>query len=232
LKILIGTPCGGGVVTTQYLMSIIETTYAIKKNNPDIHVTLYTLAQESLLPRGRNHIAQVALTQKYDKLFFIDADGGWSYQDFMRVAMSPFPLVAGIVPLKIYPTTLNYLPFKEDEKYFGNAKRTFEGTMKLRKGHGGAAEIPVAFVGTAFLCIDQQILMKLSETCQSYKYPNPHSGQLETHWDFFNASPVKNEYYSEDWGFCHKAREAGYDVRINTDVFITHTGNHTYRVEQ
>lgn len=227
MKVLIGTPAGGGQVTTQYLMSFISTLgLAIKSG---IQPVLYTLSQESLLPRGRNHIAQVAMRDKYNKLFFIDADSGWFPEQFMAIVSSPFPIVAGCVPLKTYPIVLNYLPFKEDEKFFVNALRTPEATKKMRDAYG-MAEVPVAFTGTAFLCIDTGVLEKMSETMQTYQYPNPFNGQQETHYDFFGGGPMKGTYYSEDWAFCQKARDIGYDIKVNLDVMINHTGNHVFQV--
>ena len=226
MKLLIGTPAGGGWLSTQYVMSFINTLGLAIKHG--VHPVLYTLSQESLLPRGRNHIAQVAMKDKYDKLFFIDADSGWSPEQFMQIVMSPFPIVAGCVPLKTYPIVLNYLPFKEDEKYFTNALRTPGATRKMREAYG-KAEIPVAFTGTAFLCIDRGVLDKLSETENTYQYPNPFNGQQETHWDFFGGGPMHGTYYSEDWAFCKKAREAGYDVRVNMDVIINHVGTHVFQ---
>ncbi len=227
MKVLIGTPAGQGQVSTQFMMSFITTLGAAIRNG--ITPVLYTLSQESLLPRGRNHIAQVAMKDKYDKLFFIDADSGWGPEQFLHIVASPFPIVAGCVPLKTYPIVLNYLPFKDDEKHFENALRTPEATQRLRAAHG-KAEIPVAFTGTAFLCIDSVVLHKLSETAETYQYPNPMTGQLETHWDFFGGGPMHGTYYSEDWAFCKKARDAGFDVRINADIMINHVGTHVFQV--
>lgn len=227
IRVLVGTPAGNGQLSTQYVMSFVSTLGAAIRNG--IEPVLYTMAQESLLPRGRNHIAQVAMKDKYDKLFFIDADTGWSPEQFLRICLSPWPILAGCVPLKTFPTVLNYLPFKEDEKYFQNALRSPEATQVMRKGHG-QAQIPVAFTGTAFLCIDTSVLYKLSETMETYQYPNPFSGEQETHWDFFGGGPMKGTYYSEDWAFCQKARDAGFDVRIDADVFLNHIGTHVFRV--
>ena len=227
MKVLICTPAGNGWLSTQYVMSFISTLGLAIKNG--ITPVLYTLSQESLLPRGRNHIAQVCMKEKYDKLFFIDADTGWFPEQFMHLVMSPFPIVAGCVPLKTYPIVLNYLPFKEDEKYFINALRTPESTRTMRQAYG-KAEIPVAFTGTAFLCIDSGVFYKLSETEMTYQYPNPFNGQQETHWDFFGGGPMQGTYYSEDWAFCKKAREVGYDVRVNMDIMVNHVGTHVYKV--
>lgn len=206
---------------------------SLAKHTFDIGV--YTLGGESLLGRGRNHIAQVALSRGWDKLFFIDADGGWSWNDFHALVSSPHPIIAGVVPLKTYPnaphnfeTSLNYLPFLEDEVYFNNSLRTLSSTIKMAEAHG-SHQVKVAFTGTAFLCIDVSVLAKLAETTPEYIYPNPESGQPETHWDFFGGGPVEEMYQSEDWAFCHKAREADYEIVVDTNVRLQHVGTHCFR---
>ena len=226
MNVLIGTPCAGGQVSVQYLMSFVAMLGECIQHG--IKPLLYTLSQESLLPRARNHLAQRAMAQKCDKLFFIDADTGWDPGSFIAICKSPFPICAGLVPLKVYPTVYNYVPYKEDDKYFKNNLRTPEGTLKMRTAHG-MSEIPVAFTGTAFLCIDSQVLHKLSETEKPYQYPDPFTGEVTTHWDFFGGGPMFDTYYSEDWAFCEKARRAGYDIRVNFDVRCNHVGQHLFR---
>lgn len=198
-------------------------------------IGIYALGGESLLARGRNHCAQVALTQGWDKIFFIDSDEGWTWADFHAIVTSPHPITAGVVPLKAYhqyphsfQTSLNYLPFLEDEKYFKDSLRTLESTIKMAEGHG-SHRVKVAFTGTGYLCIDTSVFAKLAEMERGYLYPNPQTGQCESHWDFFGGGPVEDQYQSEDWSFCHKAREAGYDIVIDTNVRPSHTGPHTFK---
>lgn len=267
MRVLIGTPAGEGKVTTQFLLSFIETQNAARNhkdalakeiiaqnptinfNEPNnlhglqltlgkhcIYIGLYTLANESLLARGRNHIAAQALYGGWDKLFFIDADEGWSWDDFKALALSPHPLIAGVVPLKVYPkyphnfeTSLNFLPFLEDEKYFDRALRTLSSTIKMAQGHGSNL-VKVAFTGTGFLCIDRSVLMKMSETAEAYSYPEPYTGQNTTHWSFFDGGPIDGEFLSEDWKFAARARELGFDVIIDVNVRVSHCGSHVFRV--
>lgn len=197
-------------------------------------ISLYTMSGESLLPRARNHCAQVCLTQNWDKLFFIDADTGWRWDDFKAIVSSNEPIMGGVVPLKTfvdYPrsfkTSLNYLPFLEDEKYFDRSLRTLESTVKMAQGHGSPI-VEVPFTGTAFLCIKREVLMELAKTSQEYLYPNPATGQPELHWSFFDGGPIDGIYLSEDWRFCHNARQAGFKININTNVRMTHVGNHQF----
>lgn len=267
MRVLIATPCSGGMLTTGYLNSLLTTIEAVRvhkqqtaneflKRNPPgpdippqqhanaiqpqfqeflrlntIDLGIHTMAGESLLPRGRNHLAQQTMTQQWDKLFFIDADAGWTTDDFFKIASSDKPIVVGTCPLKIFPISLNFLPFKNDEYYFKDAIRSIESLRAMKQGHG-TSEIKVPFIGTAFMCIDVSVLKALAEVVPQYQYPNPMTSQLETHWDFFNCSPVNETYMSEDWGFCHLARTNGFDVYMNADVCIKHTGNWTFQAGQ
>lgn len=228
-ELMANVPGGFNPQSPEHQMGLAQ---ALHQHTMDVAV--YTMSGEALIPRARNHCAQVALTQNYDKLFFIDADTGWTFEQFKAIAMSPHPVIGGVVPLKTYPnfpnnfqTSLNYLPFLEDEKYFTRSLRTLEGTIKMASGHGSEI-VKVPFTGTAFLCIDRKVLLKLAETAPEYLYPNPGTGQVETHWSFFDGGPIDAVYYSEDWAFCNKVRALGYDIHIHTGVRLSHSGGHTF----
>lgn len=194
----------------------------------------YTLGGESLISRGRNHMAQVALTQHFDKIIFIDADEGFTLNDIKALAFSNYPIAAGLVPLKTYPipnsfeTVLNFLPFLKDEPFFDDSLRTLKGAKRLARAQK-SDWIEVAYTGTGFLCIDVSVFAKLAETTPEYAYPNPATGITETHWSFFDGGPMHDQYFSEDWTFCQKARDAGFKIMVNTKVLVNHQGPHMFK---
>lgn len=267
MRILIGSPCGGGQVTVQYMLSLLDTYNQAAKHKQEIaqaiiqqspgfdaknpqhmqglqvtmaqhtyDIGIYTLAGESLLARGRNHIASTALRQGWDRLVFIDVDEGFTWDDFKSVVSSPHMITAGVVPLKTYvdrpnsfKTSLNYLPFFEDEKYYTRAIRDLAGMERHVQGSGSHL-LKVAFTGTGFMCIDSKVLMQLTESAPHYLYPDPSNGQVQSHWGFFDGGPINAAYYSEDWALCQKVRDLGHDIIVDTRVKITHTGNETFKV--
>lgn len=265
LRILIGTPCGGGKVSSQYLGSLLDTyqnLMGIKKNvfirdnlrigkqqgglSPsqaellgklealnmiDIEIGLYTLSQESLLCRGRNHIAAVAIRGGWDKLFFIDADAKWNFDQFMRVAMQNEDFVAGACPVKVLPISLNYLPFKDDIKYHTDNARSVDSMLRTREGHGENPMFPVSNIGTAFMCLSRKVLLKCAEDAAEYLYPNPQTGHLHTHWNMFDTRVCEGKFMSEDWSMCDRARKLGFNVMLNSDVIISHVGDIIYSPE-
>jgi len=229
-RILIGTPAGGSMVTLQYMLSFIATAQGCRdkrKGKRPIDLGLYTLGNESLISRGRNHIAAQAMYQRWDKLLFIDSDQGWTFEQFQKIVDSDKPIIGGVSPLKTLPIALNFLPKENDETYFKDRMRSYESLLAMREGHK-QAEINIGYIGTGFLCIDVKVLLKLSEFAEPFRYPSPKTGQLMTHWDFFPTRPYKKRSVSEDWGFVNLAREHGFEPWINADVVVTHTGQMTF----
>lgn len=234
LRVLIATPASGSMVTLQYFASFFAMYDGVIKSNQknpqkrQIDLSVYTLGHESLISRGRDHCAAIALHQKWDKLFFVDADMGWTFEQFEAIARSEKPIIAGVAPLKTLPIAMNYLPKQNDEFYYKDRIRSYPSLLAMRAGHG-VAEINVGYVGTAFMCIDvAKVLMPLSEHAEPFRYPNPQTGVLMTHWQFFKTQPINKMCMSEDWGFLNFAREHGIEPHINADVTVTHTGSFTF----
>lgn len=258
LRILVGTPAGNGVVSLQYMLSMMEIFQKVTQikhqifirdnlriakergvinvqqlqqldqleaaNMIDFEIGLYTLSNESLLGRGRNHIAAVAIRQGWDKLFFIDADARFTFDQFIRIATSPHDIVAGVCPLKVLPISLNYLPFQDDEFYHKENLRSLESMVAMANGHK-SNYLKVAYVGTAFMCLTRKLLIQCAEDTNEYQYPNPATGHNHTHWDMFDTKPMHNKFMSEDWSMCERARRLGHDVYIDANVVISHVGN-------
>lgn len=214
----------------QHMQSLTQTL-----REKSYEVAFYTMSGESLLARARNHCAQTSMAGDWDKCFFIDSDTGWSVEDFRALVDSPYHLAAGVVPLKTFPnyphnfaTSLNFLPFRKDEVYFDRALRTLQSTVQMAQANK-SPWLKVAFTGTGFLCVDTSVFVTMAETAEKYSYPNPTTGQPETHWSFFDGGPMNGQYFSEDWRLCHRARQLGYDIMINSNVRPTHTGWYTYQ---
>lgn len=265
LRVLIGTPAGGGMVSVQYLLSLLEVFQKVMQmkhqifirnnlriakeqgviNEPqlanlqaleqenliDLEIGLYTLSNESLLSRGRNHIAAVAIRQGWHKLMFIDADAKWTFDQFMSVVCNNEDFVAGACPLKCFPISLNYLPFEDDEHYYKNAIRSVDSFLKMKEGHK-TKFVPIAFIGTAFCCYSRNALLRMAEVSEEYQYPNPATGHLHTHWNIFATNPMNGKFMSEDWTACNTWRSLGGNVMLDTDVIISHVGSHTFGPEQ
>src|ERR1700685_3100180 len=99
VKLFVGTPCYGGVVTMRYMQSV----YVLLLQAPrlEISVQLDLIAHEALITRGRNCLVSKFLDQAdATHLFFIDADIAFDISQVTRMLAFDQDLVAGMYPLK------------------------------------------------------------------------------------------------------------------------------------
>lgn len=231
MKLLVATPAFGGMVTSQYLQSLVMTTAQLVSNG--IGFALYTLENESLIPRARNKCAMYALEQGYDRLFFIDADMIFNYEQFRKILDSDKDIIAGTYPVKELPISINYNPLRESD-YFGksNIEENFKNFAKDSADESG--EVEVLHVPTGFMSIKCSVLGKLVEDGRVKPYYYREAGSIEPQraFEFFPCGEHNGEYESEDWAFCRIAREAGFKIYLNTQIVTGHTGNFHYRMSK
>lgn len=230
MRLLICTPAYGGMVTSQYLKSLIPVLAHLQAEG--IETSLHMEESESLISRGRNTCAMYALKNGYDKLLFIDADMIFTYEDVKRLLDSKELIVGGTYPLKAHPITLNFNPLEDQRDLFGEHRQQdnyFEWVKKYADENG---EAEVAHLPTGFLLIDCKVFAKLSYVVPWYQTFSPEFKIKEQFFDFFPVRVVNHEYESEDWAFCSIAREHGFRVVLQTQAVNKHTGTLHYSLGQ
>ena len=97
--IFIATPCYGGQLGEPYFRSMMR--LAIMCNKYDIPYTISTLANESLITRGRNTLVSFFMENpEASHLFFIDADIEFEPEDVLRMVAYDKPITVGAYPKK------------------------------------------------------------------------------------------------------------------------------------
>ena len=98
VRLFVGTPCYGGMVTSRYMQSICA---LLCHKIPNLHVSIKTVAYKSLVTRGRNTILAAFLDLPAEThLMFIDADIGFNVDQVQRMLNFNQDVVAGMYPLK------------------------------------------------------------------------------------------------------------------------------------
>lgn len=229
MKLLIATPAYGGLVTTDYCGSLLNTFGYLSQHG--IAPTLYTLEKESLIPRGRNTCAKFAIDGGFDKMLFIDADLGWRPEWVKLLLDSGKDLIGGTYPIKTYPITLNFNPIPPCPEFREHRQMDnyFEFVRKYANERG---EVEVSQIPTGFMLIDMKVLAKLSHTVGTYTSFHPETGKMSQSYDFFPSGLMNGKYESEDWAFCNLAKEAGFSVWLQTQAVCSHTGSISYQLGQ
>lgn len=237
MKILLCTPCAGGFVRYEYMQSVLTQVFCAPDrllHQDQFDVALYLAGGASGLGRDRAVMASYALRNNFDRLFFIDSDQDFTWDQFRAIATSEHPICAGVVPMKMLPFRLNFTPMEEDRAdCFSKENETIttKGLELLVAKYPEQKEIRVCTTGTAFLSVDVKVLATLTKTIEKFKFVDPNTQKTNTCWDFFPSGPLGGIYLGEDWGFCTIAQRAGFPIHINPAVKIPHIGTYTYDID-
>lgn len=171
----------------------------------------------SAIDQGRNQMATDALADGFDETMWIDSDVGFDPDDIDKLRRHNVPIVCGIYPQKGKRVL---------------ACHVLPGTEKLIFGDdGGLAEI--LYAGTGFLLVRREAYESIQHKLQlplcnerfggrpMVPYFQPMSHPDETgHW-----------YLAEDFAFCERARQAGFEIYADTSIRLMHYGNYGYSWE-
>ena len=244
--IFIATPCYGGQLGEPYFRSMMR--LAIMCNKYDIPYTISTLANESLITRGRNTLTSFFMENSdATHLFFVDADIEFEPEDLLRMVAYDKPVVVGAYPKKAinWESIIHAVRANTNE----NAN-TIEGHSSnyvvnfdfLRNEKGDKTPqvqisdnlIKLKDAGTGFMCIQKQVIQQMFDKHTDLKYVNDINvdQKFEKHmYALFDTmiDPDSRRYLSEDYTFCRRWQEMGGDVWLDPRTALNHIGHYTFR---
>jgi hypothetical protein len=244
--IFIATPCYGGQIGEPYFRSMMR--FAILCNKYDIKYTISTLANESLITRGRNTLNSFFMeNSEATHLFFIDADIEFNPEDILRMVAYDKPIIVGAYPKK----AMNWKSIIEAARRDpSETEDTIEGhssnyvvNFDFIKDENGKRTPAVQIVdnlvklkdaGTGFMCIEKSVMKQMFAAHPETKYANDINvdAKFEEHmYALFDCiiDPDSRRYLSEDYTFCRRWQELGGDVWLDPRTALNHIGHYTFR---
>ena len=245
--IFIATPCYGGQIGEPYFRSMMR--FAILCNKYNIKYTISTLANESLVTRGRNTLTSFFMENKdATHLFFIDADIEFNPEDILRMVAYDKPIVVGAYPKK----AINW------DSILGAARADgLQETAETIEGHSSNYVVNFDFLkdekgnntpqvqiednlvklkdaGTGFMCINRDVIQKMFDKHPEYKYVNDINvdNKFEPYmYALFDTviDPDSRRYLSEDYMFCRTWQNMGGTVYLDPRTALNHVGHYTFR---
>lgn len=168
----------------------------VRERGEVIGGTIFVQGGAGRLDNARNFIAKQFLATKGEWLLTIDTDMVFFPEDFDQLCATAdadtAPIVSGI--------------------YFVDEKKARPAAGELKQGHVRSltdwpegATLDVEYVGAGFMLIHRSVLEALG--------PEPYRQDV--------AAPA-GALLGEDYAFCHRSREAGFGIKLNTKVFLGH----------
>ena len=244
--IFIATPCYGGQIGEPYFRSMMR--LAILCSKYDIPYTVSTLANESLVTRGRNTLTSFFMENKQaTHLFFIDADIEFNPEDLLRMVAYDKDIIVGAYPKK----AVNW------DSIISAARRDESETAQTIEGHSSNYVVNFDFMtdedgnrtpqvqivdnlvklkdaGTGFMCIKKEVIQKMMDAHPEMKYVNDINVDAKFEpfmYALFDTviDPESRRYLSEDYMFCRTWQNMGGEVYLDPRTALNHVGHYTFR---
>lgn len=199
--IIIGTPSHDWHLHANYVDCLITTKQLGAQKG--IAVQHIFLCGDALIQRARNDLFKMAYDAKADYLVFIDSDILWNPEDFFKLIEANKEMIAA--PCR-----------KKNDEIAFNVKTTqtkFDTDI-----------IEVEGVGTGFMCISRDAIVKLYESSEPYK----ESHKSVPSKMVFDIGLVDGELYSEDIMFCKKWKDLGGKIYVDSSMTTGHVGQKQY----
>lgn len=169
---------------------------------------------DSLVSRSRNTITAHFLKSDCTDLLFIDTDIGFTPEQVHRLCQHDVDIVAGFYPKK----------GEGPVQWVCNGFETPspiqpDGLQKLR------------YMGTGFMRIRRRVFDQMIGRYPEIEFIADET--KEKHHDFWGVGVYtykdgSKRYLSEDWMFCQRALDMGFDVFGDTQIMLRHVGKLTF----
>ena len=234
-RIMIATPCFGGVLTQGYVESIIKLIHYAGENNLEVRLAL--LGHDALITRSRNTLVAAFLDlPDMTHLMFIDADIAFEPEAVSRLVEFDEDLVAGVYPLKVH----DWAQSQERQRRYCEpphlASLAYVGTFCEEPALERRGDFATAvYAGTGFMLIRRRVLEILADAHPELRYAAAHvfprpTRTSERMFALFDCmiEPQTGIYLSEDYAFCRRWLEQGGKIWLDTQSRLTHIGAHSF----
>jgi len=186
----------------------------------DLQIYDETQVGDALISRARSITASRFLKSGYDVMLSIDSDIWFPTEDAFRicemVGSGKYDIMGALYMVRS-------LHRPQPAQLFGDKKQLMF--------QPGEEPVPVRYLATGFMAVSRKVFEKLAETL-----PLCHKGEYWEFWPFFMPftwpdERFENIYLSEDYAFCQRARDAGFEVWLDPTIRLGHQGDYQYRLE-
>ena len=168
---------------------------------------------ESLICRARQNDLTVFMQRDFDFLFSVDDDVVLPQEAISRLVAADKDIIAGVYRLKE----------EEPHTAIRISKNGPTWPEVLRKG----LVTPAIYVSTGCFLVKRKVVETMIEKYPELGYRrNVHNDRC---WAFYQPFVYRDEYLSEDWAFCQRARDIGFEVWVDGSVRCGHWGKKLYR---
>jgi len=202
-RILIATPALYQQVDCYYVHSLCESIKLGLKHNMDLNVVF--LSNESILPMARNELFNLAYTQNYNDMVFIDGDQYWDPQALVDILLNEQPVIT--VPV----VNKGDVNVEFNVKSNPNVPPNDQGLYATDR------------TGTGFLKLSRCVVQDLWNSNTELEF---RGKKLKNICEY---TSIQGCFVGEDIALSNKICELGYTIWIYPEHTVSHIGNKMYK---
>ena len=215
-SLFIALPAYDFKVSLKLAISLAQ--FAQQAQQHGVSIQIGSICGCSVVSRARNLLAQDMLDSECTDLMFIDSDINFEAADIFRLmAWTSDPkkgIVAGVPRTR--STTKTYIGTLDADE---NGELTMNGMGLVRAKR----------VATAFMMVRRDVFVTLDEAHPEWRYYDERSERTVP--CIFDFMKTDEGYIGEDYLFCDRAREAGFEVWVDPTIKLGHMGVQEYEGE-
>ncbi len=247
-SLFLGVPMYGGMAHMHFITGLLQLTRQCQEIG--IRLETYFVANESLVQRARNQIADQFLQSECSHMIFIDADIGFDADSvIMMLAMmaddGPYDVLTAPCPKKAISwekvrAAVEQGKAADDPAQLANFVGDFVVNFKDVPAQGSVTidlqePFAVSEAGTGFMMTKRATFEKVKAAFPEGEYVSDlHRSAgfdpTRTMHAYFDCiiDPETKRYLSEDYYFCRTVWKAGMSVHMCGWMQTTHTGSFTF----
>ena len=234
--LLIAIPVYGGMCYADFMMSVFALVRELSKLQIKHEIKL--IQNESLISRARNGFVAMFMDNfNYSKLLFLDSDIIFSPETIIKMIKEDRGIIGAIYPKK----AINWDKVKHfaDKNNMELQARATDMNYNFKYHNGNQVKIVNGYaevndLATGCMLIDKRAMSMIINKNRDTNYINNCSGYgtSDCFYDLFKVGVVEQDgkkiYLSEDYYFCHLARECGISLWADTTATLIHIGRMNY----
>jgi hypothetical protein len=201
-RVLVAVPARDGMVTARLAVGMASTV--------GLWEGWQFLEKQSAVPIARNDAVEAMLEKGFERLVFVDADIEFDRPRFERLINHDLDIVGALYRKRCHSVMWCY---REMQNGVGATDKPADGGL-----------FKVRSIGTGFLSIRRRVFEKLAERAGVRGWLA--AGKPRREW--FSMGVWGTEYLTEDYMFCEVARDAGFDVWLDSGLLVKHYGMEWY----
>jgi hypothetical protein len=211
-RIFVGTPAYQGQVHVHYAMMLLDLQKIFEMNGYSVNVRLPVGG--SLLVADRNRIIQMFWESGDDYLLCIDNDLAFDPNYIIRfieqMEKTDKDFIGGVYPSRD-GRGYNFRPSLEKDDRIVQCKET--GLLQMQ------------YIPAGCMLMSRNLISKMREHFPELYYsPKDPRSKTESAFCFFDTEVYEGEFWGEDYVFCRRVREAGFDVWVDPTIVFNHAG--------